>query len=639
MNLAENVLSQLFNENRAEWPQEDFKKLFVEPTYLRKLESIRPCVLIGGRGTGKTTCLQSLKYDSTLERLESNGLNFGDQEYLGILTRMNKNRVKVFEGSQLPDESWRKLFAHFFNLLVCKELILMTLWLESKSELNLSSDDVNIIANDLGLSGVSTLSNLSISIRQAISDIQIYVNNPTSCPEPRLSIAESPLRTFSEVLRDSGLLNGRVIFCCIDEYENLSDNQQAILNTYIKHAEPPLSYKIGVRKNGFRNRQTLNEQDMLAVPDDYAEIEIIDEGFEYFATAVAELRLKYAIDKGVNVPAKLKHFLKGYSFAEEAKKLGAEKVADKVLQSLEMSGATDLVNFFKNKSKSETYFLEYWRERDNSNLVDLAKNWKKTPQTWKLRIENHGYASLFWISRGNKGQRIRKYYCGERVLLALAGGNIRYFLELINDSINFEIGNQLEQSIDKIVLSQQSQTLAARKVGKNRLNQLEGFADNGVLLKRLVLAIGKVFFEFARTPENRAPEINSFVLTGTNTDKETLVNLLNEGVGHLAFEAEPRTKATSSYELRDDEYRLHRIFTGFFEISHRKKRRTTFDAADMLDVLKSKPSIAISKLVERQDDNSDESNKKVTRVAIEDLPEQLAFFSTFYEESDTDGCE
>jgi hypothetical protein len=255
--------------------------------------------------------------------------------------------------------------------------------------------------------------------------------------------------------------------------------------------------------------------------------------------------------------------------------------------------------------------------------VDLAKNWKKTPQTWKLRIENHGYASLFWISRGNKGQRIRKYYCGERVLLALAGGNIRYFLELINDSINFEIGNQLEQSIDKIVLSQQSQTLAARKVGKNRLNQLEGFADNGVLLKRLVLAIGKVFFEFARTPENRAPEINSFVLTGTNTDKETLVNLLNEGVGHLAF----------------DEYRLHRIFTGFFEISHRKKRRTTFDAADMLDVLKSKPSIAISKLVERQDDNSDESNKKVTRVAIEDLPEQLAFFSTFYEESDTDGCE
>jgi hypothetical protein len=634
MSSTENILRQLFNENRAEWPQEDFKKLFVEPTYLKKLESIRPCVLVGGRGTGKTTSLQSLIYTATLERLESEGLNFGDQEYLGILIRMNKNRVKVFEGAQFDDKYWGKLFAHYINLLICNELVKLAQWLELKCDHFLKPEEIENISNDLGLTNIYSLIDLSKGIKQAISKIQIYVNSPSDAEKPALSMAESPLRVFSETLRDSGLLNGKMIFCCIDEYENLSDNQQAILNTYVKHAEPPLSYKIGVRKNGFRNKQTLNEDDMLVVPDDFAEIEIIDEGFEYFGPAVADLRLKFAKSKGVLVPESLKEFLEEYSFSEEAKKLGAESIAENVLEHLKSSGNVELYEFFKRKPISETYFLEYWLERSEKTLLELAQDWKENPLSWKNKLENHGYASLFWISKGNKGQRIRKYYCGERVLLALAGGNIRYFLELINNSIHEELGKQYEEKNELIRISPKSQTLAARKVGNNRLNQLEGLADNGVKLKRLVLAIGKVFFEYARTPENRAPEINSFILSGEQENKDEIVKLLNEGVGHLAFEAEPRTKATSNYELRDDEYRLHRIFTGFFEFSHRKKRRTTFDALHLLEVLESKPSKAISKLVENNE--SLKSTKKLSVVKIDDLPEQLAFFSSFYEADEMD---
>ena len=48
------ILRQLFGDNRAEWASVHFKDLFVSPTYLKKLESVRPCFLVGGRGTGKT---------------------------------------------------------------------------------------------------------------------------------------------------------------------------------------------------------------------------------------------------------------------------------------------------------------------------------------------------------------------------------------------------------------------------------------------------------------------------------------------------------------------------------------------------------------------------------------------------------
>ena len=629
MSAAENasaaaVLRQLFGDNRAEWPAARFEELFVAPTYLKKLESMRPCFLVGGRGTGKTTSLQSLRYDSALQRLHSAGLAFDDQEHLGVLVRMNKNRVRAFEGTpvgQMGAQSWKRFFAHYFNLLVCAELATMTAWLQERSGAQLTLKSLSLISSEFGFGVTNSVEDLRHEIRAAISVLQVQVNNPARDLGLVLSIAESPLRTFVEALRSDGLTGERVIFCCIDEYENLLDYQQAVVNTYIKHAEPPLSYKVGVRKGGLRCRSTLDGQDLLRTPDDYLEIEIADEGFEYFAKAVAELRLEYARKEGVSVPSTLKGFLVDLSFQEEAELLGAERVADSILSELQISDP-DLHAYFESRPKTETYFLKYWQESEGRSLTELGRDWEKREGEWKTRLGNYGYSSLFWLSKGNKGVRIRKYYCGERVLLSLAGGNIRYFLELIDSALSQELDDPSRPS-GLLTISPRSQTVAAREVGKRRLNQLEGLADRGVQLKRLVLAIGKVFFELARAPNGKAPEVTSFVLAGHPKDVAEIQTLLEEGIAHLAFESDPRTKPTSTVELRDDEYRLHRIFCAFFEISHRKKRRMTFDARHLLNVLEDRPSKAISALLEN-----------CPQTAEQDLPEQLAFFSAFYDDGE-----
>lgn len=573
-------------------------------------------MLVGGRGTGKTTALQSLRYNSCLERLKTAGQSFSDQEYFGFLIRINKNRVRSFHGR---DETldWAKYFSHYFNLLACTELTLLTGWLQEQSGKILPAEALQTIALDLGILDFSGTSapDLSIAIKSQISKLQLKVNNPTSPLNIVLSMAESPLRTFVDALEEHGLSDGRTIFCCIDEYENLLDYQQAILNTYIKHATPPLSYKIGVRKNGLRNRQTLDGQDLLKTPDDYSEIEIADEGFQYFAKQVASVRLKAARANRVPVPEKLSDFLQDLSFSEEAELLGANRVAKAVLQELKDTPAFE---YFQSKPAHETYFLKYWQASEQSSTIELAEDWIANEREWQVRLGNYGYASLFWLSKGNKGARIRKYYCGERIFLALASGNIRYFLELIDCSISHELaeGNAFPKNL---CISPKSQTLAAREVGERRLNQLEGLADHGVQLKRLVLAIGKVFFELAREPLGKTPEVTSFTLSGKGNEISIISSMLGEGVGHLAFEVEPATKLTSRAEIREDEYRLHRIFSAFFEISHRKKRRMTFDATDLIAVLGDHPGRAISSMLEDK-----------PQVHEEDLPEQLALFSAFY---------
>lgn len=614
------ILRQLFGDNRAEWPAHSFRDLFVTPTYLTKLEARRPCILVGGRGTGKTTALQSLKYDACLERLESVGQSFGDQEYLGILIRINKNRVRSFHGR---DETlnWGKYFSHYFNLLACAELTSLTNWLQKQANKKFPTEAIRSVAEDLGIldfSG-SSISELGLAIKNQISKLQIKVNNPTSSLEVILSMAESPIRTFVEALQEHGLSEDRIIFCCVDEYENLLDYQQAILNTYVKHAEPPLSYKIGVRKNGLRNRQTLDGQDLLKTPDDCYEIEIADEGFEYFAKKVASVRLNAARTSGVPVPETLSAFLQDLSLADEAKLLGSDRVAKSVLSEL---NGTAAYKYFQSKPSHITYFLKYWQASEGSSIIQLADDWMSNEKAWEVRLGNYGYASLFWLSKGNKGARIRKYYCGERVFLALASGNIRYFLELIDCSVTHELAEN-SAFPEALLISPKSQTLAAREVGERRLNQLEGLADHGVQLKRLVLAIGKVLFELAREPLGKTPEVTSFILSGRAEEISKISDLLGEGVGHLAFEVEPATKLTSRAELREDEYRLHRIFSAFFEISHRKKRRMTFNAQDLIAVLGDHPGKAISSMLEDK-----------PQVGEEDLPEQLALFSAFYGDTD-----
>ena len=55
-------LTRLF-AYKAEWLDQELFELFTKPNYFPELETNQSCVLIGGRGTGKTTVLRGLSYE------------------------------------------------------------------------------------------------------------------------------------------------------------------------------------------------------------------------------------------------------------------------------------------------------------------------------------------------------------------------------------------------------------------------------------------------------------------------------------------------------------------------------------------------------------------------------------------------
>lgn len=607
------TIEKLFGSYRAEYLRESYGKLFIQPPYFAELSAERPTLLIGGRGTGKTTALRSLCFDSFASR------GVAPDKYLGVYLKINKNRVHAFDDISVERAQYRRVFAHYFNLLVVDELCRMAAWVVRQGELGpIDAGQLRRLSTQLCVAPAETIDKLAIAVGEGIVALELYVNNmgAKGAESPMLSMAESPVKDFAKLLHAADM-RSRAIFCCIDEYESLLDSQQAIVNTYIKHSEAPLSYKIGVKTSGLRTTDTLDEFDPLSAPADYTSLDIVSSMDADFLCEVVNERLRAAREEGLELPDAVGKLLPAMSSEDEAEALGAKRIADQVREEIGAEGP--VAEWLREQRDGRAYFLQFWRDSQAAggkkfSLYDLAVDWRDNPSEWAVRLGNYAYASLFWLSKGRRGARIRKFYSGNATLLALASGNVRFYLLIVSKALR-DAGHLSPEG----GVSPEVQTLAARQVAESHLNQLDGQCPRCGEVKRLALVVGRVFFELTRNPEGRQPEPATFVLSGSFRERQKVESLLKDGVTHLAFDVSPRTKATSEAEMRDEEYRLHPILAPFFEITHRRKRRITLSSAS-LGTASDRPRAAIRELL----DGAGVQPGK-------DLPTQLDLFETFFE--------
>ena len=90
-------LSDLFGSYRAEWLQEKVFDLYTEPRYFPELTTRQSCVLVGGRGTGKTTVLRGLSYlgqYALSQKVDASARQ--EPQFIGLYHRINTNHVAAF---------------------------------------------------------------------------------------------------------------------------------------------------------------------------------------------------------------------------------------------------------------------------------------------------------------------------------------------------------------------------------------------------------------------------------------------------------------------------------------------------------------------------------------------------------------
>ena len=617
-----NKLSTVLGLYKAEWLREKLFDLFTVPGYFDELKMNRPCVLIGGRGTGKTTVLQGLSYQGQFAFAKSDKNVIDTWQFFGLYHRVNTNRVTAFRGPEQSDDRWRACFAHYLNLLFCTQLLEFACWYELQTgrELFLSATDLAAFRATLKLQSNGRLADLAQEVRLQVLVFEASINSIVDTPPAFLSMQGAPVDALSAALLNTKDLAGKQFFFLIDEFENYEDYQQRILNTIIKHAPSAYTFKVGVRELGWRERSTLNENEQLTSPADYARISIserlTDSRFKSFAEEVLSVRYQGTVDgpaAGVDFPS----LFPKLDELDEAARLIDKAQENKVRKAVEEASSPEQREAAKALPIGVQYFLDYWASShtETTTLSSEIDAWLKGTTSSKDRFNNHFHASLFAIRKGKRG--IRKYYSGWDVYLALCEGNIRYLLELVHSAL---LLHTEEEGAALSPISAEVQTQAAQAVGRKNLSELEGLSVDGARLTKLLLSLGRVFGVFAESPAGHTSEANQFHLReeqAPDSDARAM-ELLKHSVMHLALVRYAGSKLLDERDTKAYDYMIHPIFAPFFVFSHRKKRKILLSSANLLS------------LVDRPREGIDAVLKLNHREAEEDLPDQLQLFGDFY---------
>jgi hypothetical protein len=173
-------LNDLFGSYRAEWLKGEIFNFFTVPSYFIELKSNRPCVLQGGRGTGKTTVLRGLSYQGQYALRNNSIGEFDKNNFIGIYHRVNTNHVRAFLGGGLDDIEWQRIFGHYFNLIMCREILLFIKWHHEIAE---NDEDFpqrfcTLIAKSMHMSTpCESLETLLQIMEEAMYEFQSQINN------------------------------------------------------------------------------------------------------------------------------------------------------------------------------------------------------------------------------------------------------------------------------------------------------------------------------------------------------------------------------------------------------------------------------------------------------------------------------
>ncbi|ADV80958.1 hypothetical protein AciPR4_0117 [Terriglobus saanensis SP1PR4] len=619
---AEVQLSEIFGGYRAEWLKEKIFDLFTEPTYFPELKTSRPCVLIGGRGTGKTTVLRGLSYEGQYALSGQKASAIADWPYIGLYYRVNINRIAAFTGGDVSESEWARFFGHYVNLLLCDLILKFLDWYQVKtgSIVELPQKAYLLLGKALHFENVPVgLKDLGDALESVRTDFEAAVNNIADQTRLPMSIQGGPIDILLTHLLELPQFKGKTFFFLIDEYENLLEYQQQVINTLIKHSGEIYTFKIGVKELGFKTRTTLDPTQQLISPSDYVRIDITQklsgEQFRNFALNVCNARMSLLHLQGSDPIQQVERLLPGLSEDEEANLLGIGEQIEVLVGQL--TRANRNVTRIREIEPLRAYLIKCWAESRGLSVAEVYDDFLSKAESWDTRYSNYKHALLYNINRRKRG--IRRYYAGWDVFTRLAASNIRYLLELVDQSLllHYRKHGSLESPV-----SPEDQTLAAQAVGKKNLSELEGLSVSGAQLTKLLLGLGRVFGQMAEDSTGHAPEINQFRLGTENGEDEipldlTRVNaLLDSAVMHLALVRLGGTKPGSDGDTREWDYMVHPIFSAFFVFSYRKKRRATLSPDDLLGLV-DKPRETIREILHRH------------HRTEEPLPEQLRIFGAY----------
>lgn len=605
------IAALAFAKNRAEELGFDLWDEFVIPLFFDKLalDDVRkPLHIEGGRGCGKTTLLRYLSHKSQLSpKRHLTRANFPSQ--IGLYLRADTQYLRAFEGDWLTDRQWQSAFEHALCLMILDELLDAIRLLASvpgriEEFTGIDQVDFSCLSNfDSGFG--SSLNDLRTFIRRRKNELAGWLNNMDPENRPRFMPLKPVLLALINALREQlEFLELVAFFVFIDEYENLLEYQMRVINTLLKHSEPPLIFHIATKRNGMATRKTLGTE-QLQQPADYRVFDVEEHLTKDFDLFAAELFCFRLLNKGLKLQGALvsSQLLRDstrleFRRSDSEYRKATKDVADRILPT--MSNEEIAHETLKDSSlsarlkKSIQLFLDHAAptlkaeqfirpEKPMASIccAALLHQGKRPADVLnELELLIKGEPSKFtqneWIHHYFLGSVLHLYlplprpcpiYAGFNAFIKLSRGNIRHFLELCHLSM-VELDHDL--GVDEHIPSH-LQANAARRASALFVKETQGSGDYGNRLFLVVNTLGQIFRLSQQRPSQSEPERTHFSIAHGSPSGEA-ETILKECIKWSVLFASKETKVKGE-KFEAEEYVLNPIYAPYFGISYNKGRK------------------------------------------------------------------
>ena len=265
-----------FSIHRAEHLGRDLYRYYAKPSLFSRRLSAKSLVVMGGRGCGKTMFFIYHTYES--KRREHEDANTGtssileEENVIGVYVHAKSDIVTAFSHRNLSDEDWTRIFAHYFNVVVGQQIAKIAEDIKTLRKLDTAIEQN--VCNDLSIlldvdPPILSYGHLASHLHRCELETLRYVGNPSRYDEPLLTVCGQIPKTLASGFTSDPLLSSKVIHVFVDEYENLLEYQQKIVNTLIKTPSGSFVVDIGLRKEGWKTRSTLAEGESISDPHDF----------------------------------------------------------------------------------------------------------------------------------------------------------------------------------------------------------------------------------------------------------------------------------------------------------------------------------------------------------------------------------
>lgn len=600
-----------FSKIRTEQMGDDLWKFYVKPQ--KEYIGSQPLIFEGSRGTGKTMFFICNSWKEKYFKVVKNGgtfLEFLEKEtHLGFYYKVDGRFVKSFTNKNIEEHIWDGIFNTYLNIQIAQEIIdfINILIAENIFDKELTIDFYSNVSQRLNKNDITNLEQVLSAFDSTLIQIEKFSNN-TLLPQPVGLNAGTIIKDCISVLKKVPILKKTTFHVFIDEFEELSKNQQIQINTLLKQSNSDLVFDYGVITKGIQTYLTLSGREIKPKDDFFNwSVDRYDwyekNDYNNLLKEICSKRLKEELDlsevsydvKFLDIETYLKYYgnVENELFSEKVEKLDTIRLKIKDI----INYQSKILNF--NQALAEEYYSEIiscepnilrlhlallLRKNRLNSVVNIVEGKRNNTAEYKEWVKNTKTAITYLLCNE---LGIQKKYHGFKVFSALSTGVIRSFLELAeyafdyafaNTDIPFSFSNPRAFSVEE-------QTKAVYFVSKKKLNEIDSYEPCGFKLKSFVIALGEIFKAIQTNPEATLGEVeqNHFETKPHELKKinQEASELLKYAVRFKILEEDDPTKTKSDTNIEITDYHLNHIYCPTFKISHLRKRKIPISHFDL----------------------------------------------------------